>query len=112
MYAWQGRSSALATATYAASRRRASTAAIGELAIFMWNVAGAPPNRTGVQADELGHRDARQDIDGVEVVARPIVTRGDGRHQVTGTISIGDAGLGAVDDVLAGASLYRKLPVA
>ena len=47
MYHWVGRPRDLATATYAASSWSASIADIGELAIFMWNVAGAPPNRTG-----------------------------------------------------------------
>src|SRR6476469_5647945 len=46
-YDWVGRPSALPTATYAASSWSASMAAIGDEAIFMWNVAGAPPNRTG-----------------------------------------------------------------
>src|SRR5690348_18484280 len=50
MYDWVGSPSDFATWTYATSSWSASIAAIGDEAIFMWNVAGAPPNSTGAPA--------------------------------------------------------------
>ena len=50
MYDCVGKPSDFATSTYATSSWSASIADIGELAIFMWNVAGAPPNSTGAPA--------------------------------------------------------------
>ena len=54
MYDWHGSPRCFATATYATSSWSASIAAIGDDAIFMWNVAGAPPNRTGRRAGRSG----------------------------------------------------------
>ena len=88
MYDWQGRSNALATATYAASSWSASIAAIGELAIFMWNVAGAPPKRTGAPGRMICAMVMPASTSTVWKTVAPTVVTGAIRPiSVTGTIS-------------------------
>ena len=63
-------------------------AAIGELAIFMWNVAGAPPKRTGVPGRMIWAMvmPARTSIVW-KTVAPTVVTGAIRPISVTGTIS-------------------------
>ena len=66
-------------------------AAIGELAIFMWKVAGAPPNRTGAPGRiTWAMVMPGQHVDRVEDGrARRSVTGATSPMSVTGTISTG-----------------------
>ena len=69
----------------------------------MWNVAGAPPNRTGAPGpDDLGHGDPGQDVDGVEDRRADERHRRDQAHQRDRHDLDRDARLDAVDEVLAG----------
>ena len=78
----------MATATYAASSWSASMADIGELAIFMWNVAGAPPNRTGAPGRMIWAIVIPARTSTVwKTVAPTIVTGAMSPISVTGTIS-------------------------
>ena len=76
---------------------------IGELAIFMWKVAGAPPNRTGAPGRMIWAMVIPASTSTVwKTVAPTIVTGAIRPISVTGTISTAIPGLDAVDHVLAG----------
>ncbi len=78
-------------------------AAIGELAIFMWKVAGAPPNRTGRPGRMSWAMVMPASTSTVWKTVAPTTVTGAIRPiSVTGTISTAIAGLDAVDEVLAG----------
>ena len=69
----------------------------------MWNVAGAPPKRTGrARPDDLGHRDAGEHVDRVEDRRPDRGDRRDQAHQRDRHDLDRDARLDAVDEVLAG----------
>ena len=88
MYDCVGRPSDFPTATYAASSWSASIADIGELAIFMWKVAGAPPNRTGAPGRMTWAMVIPASTSTVWKTVAPTVVTGAIRPiRVTGTIS-------------------------
>ena len=75
---------------------------IGELAIFMWKVAGAPPNRTGAPGRMIWAMVIPASTSTVwKTVAPTTVTGAISPISVTGTISTAIPGLDAVDQVLA-----------
>ena len=88
-------------------------AAIGELAIFMWNVAGAPPNSTGAPGRMTCAivMPARTSIVW-KTVAPTVVTGAMRPISVTGTISTGTPASTQSIMFWHESSLYRKLPVA
>ena len=76
---------------------------IGELAIFMWNVAGAPPNRTGAPGRMIWAIVIPASTSTVwKTVAPTTVTGRDQAHQRDRHDLDRDARLDAVDQVLAG----------
>ena len=76
---------------------------IGELAIFMWKVAGAPPNRTGAPGRMIWAMVMPASTsDGVEDRGADDGHRGDEAHQRDRHDLDRDARLDAVDQVLAG----------
>ena len=88
-------------------------AAIGELAIFMWNVAGAPPKRTGAPgriswAIVMPARTSTA----WKTVAPTVVTGAIRPCSVTGTISTGIPASTQSIRFWQESSLYRKLPLA
>ena len=88
-------------------------AAIGELAIFMWNVAGAPPNRTGAPGWTIWAIVMPASTSTVwKTVAPTIVTGAMRPISVTGTISTAMPASAQSMMFWQESSLYRKLPVA
>ena len=113
MYDCVGRPSDLATATYAASSWSASIADIGELAIFIWNVAGAPPNNTGAPGRTIWAMVIPASTSTVwNTVAPTIVTGAIRPISVTGTISTGMPASAQSSRFWQESSPKRKLPVA
>ena len=86
---------------------------IGELAIFMWNVAGAPPKRTGAPGRTIWAIVMPARTSAVwKTVAPTTVTGAIRPMRVTGTISTGMPASTQSIMFWHESSLYRKLPVA
>ena len=88
-------------------------AAIGDEAIFMWNVAGAPPNRTGAPGRMTWAMVMPASTSTVWKTVAPTVVTGAMRPiSVTGTISTGMPASTQSMRFWQESSQYRKLPVA
>ncbi len=86
---------------------------IGELATFMWNVAGAPPNSTGAPGLMTWAIVMPASTSIVWKTVAPTVVTGAIRPiSVTGTISTGTPASTQSMRFWQESSLYRKLPVA
>ena len=86
---------------------------IGELAIFMWNVAGAPPKRTGAPGRMIWAIVMPARTSTVWKTVAPTVVTGAIRPiSVTGTISTATPASTQSIMFWHESSLYRKLPVA
>jgi len=86
---------------------------IGELAIFMWNVAGAPPNSTGAPGRMICAIVMPARTSTVwKTVAPTMVTGAMSPISVTGTISTATPASTQSIRFWHESSLYRKLPVA
>ena len=86
---------------------------IGELAIFMWKVAGAPPNRTGVPGRTIWAIVIPARTSTVWKTVAPTTVTGAIRPiRVTGTISTAIPASTQSMRFWQESSLYRKLPVA
>ena len=86
---------------------------IGELAIFMWNVAGAPPNRTGAPGRTIWAMVMPASTSAVWKTVAPTTVTGAMRPiSVTGTISTAIPASTQSMRFWHESSLYRKLPVA
>ena len=86
---------------------------IGELAIFMWKVAGAPPKSTGVPGRMIWAMVIPASTSAVwKTVAPTIVTGAMRPMRVTGTISTAMPASTQSMRFWQESSLYRKLPVA
>ncbi len=86
---------------------------IGELAIFMWKVAGAPPNRTGAPGRTIWAMVIPARTSAVWKTVAPTTVTGAIRPiRVTGTISTAIPASTQSIRFWQESSLYRKLPVA
>ena len=113
MYDCAGSPIAFATSVYAASSWNASIADIGDVAAFMWNVAGAPPKSTGAPGRTTWAIVIPASTSTVwKTVAPTVVTGATRPMSVTGTISTGIPASTQSIRFWQESSEYRKLPVA
>ena len=111
MYDCVGSPSDFATSTYATSSCSASIADIGDDAIFMWNVAGAPPNSTGAPGRTTWAIVIPASTSTVWKTVAPTTVTGAIRPiSVTGTISTAIPASTQSIRFWQESSLYRKLP--